>query len=147
MENTTNINELPLESTPPENRNLPEGQINSAVNRIIDPNTRQNEEKHVRFQEVSNQSNQQNQQNLNKRFEVKDTHKVIILASILFLLFSDPKVKSYVMNILEVIFGKFLKLPTGGTSKIGLAFYAAVFGTTLLVCLSFIDLSAIKLAF
>ncbi len=140
MENTTNINELPLESTPPENRNLPEGQINSAVNRIIDPNTRQNEEKHVRFQEVSNQS-------LNKRFELKDTHKVIILSSILFLLFSDPKVKSYVMNILEVIFGKFLKSPTGGTSKIGLAFYASVFGSVLLACVSFIDLSAIKMGF
>jgi hypothetical protein len=140
MENTTNINELPLESTPPENRNLPEGQINSAVNRIIDPNTRQNEDKHVRFQEVT-------QTTLNKRFELKDTHKVIILSSILFLLFSDPKVKSYVMNILEVIFGKFLKLPTGGTSKIGLAFYASVFGLSLFSCVYFIDLSAIKIAF
>lgn len=143
MENTTNINELPLESTPPENRNLPEGQLNSSVNRMIDPNTslRHTEDKHVRFQEP------QYQPTLNKRFEIKDTHKVIILASILFLLFSDPKVKAYIMNILEVIFGKFLKLPTGGTSKIGLAFYASVFGTALLVCVSFIDLSSIKLAF
>ena len=142
MENTTNINELPLESTPPENRNLPEGQINSSVNRMIDPNTSlRHEDKHVRFQEPQSNSYQ------NKRFELKDTHKVIILASILFLLFSDPKVKAYIMNILEVIFGKFLKLPTGGTSKIGLAFYACVFGSALLVCVSFIDLSAIKLAF
>lgn len=142
MENTTNINELPLESTPPENRNLPEGQLNSSVNRMIDPNTTlRHEDKHVRFQEPRYQPT------LNKRFELKDTHKVIILASILFLLFSDPKVKAYIMNILEVIFGKFLKLPTGGTSKIGLAFYASVFGTALLVCVSFIDLSAIKLAF
>ena len=142
MENTTNINELPLESTPPENRNLPEGQLNSTVNRMIDPNTSlRHEDKHVRFQEP------QYQPTLNKRFELKDTHKVIILASILFLLFSDPKVKAYIMNILEVIFGKFLKLPTGGTSKIGLAFYASVFGTALLLCVSFIDLSAIKLAF
>lgn len=144
MENTTNINELPLESTPPENRNLPEGQINSAVNRMIDPNTSlRHEDKHVRFQETHSNSQYQPV----KRFELKDTHKVIILASILFLLFSDPKVKAYIMNILEVIFGKFLKLPTGGTSKIGLAFYACVFGTALLVCVSFIDLSAIKLAF
>jgi hypothetical protein len=142
MENTTNINELPLESTPPENRNLPEGQLNSSVNRMIDPNTSlRHEDKHVRFQEP------QYQPKLNKRFELKDTHKVIILASILFLLFSDPKVKAYVMNILEVIFGKFLKLPTGGTSKIGLAFYASVFGTALLLCVSFIDLSAFKLTF
>jgi hypothetical protein len=52
------------------------------------------------------------------------------------------------MNILEVIFGKFLRTQTGtGTTKIGLAFYASVFGTALLLCVSFIDLSSIKLAF
>jgi energy-coupling factor transporter transmembrane protein EcfT len=84
---------------------------------------------------------------LNKHFELKDTHKVIILAIILFLLFSDPKVKAYIMNILEVIFGKFLKSQSGGITKIGLAFYSCVFGIALLVCVSFIDLSAIKLNF
>jgi len=139
MENTTNINELPIESTPPENRNLPEGQINSSMNRMIDPNATIREEKHVRFQEVL-------PVNKESRFELKDTHKVIILSTILFLLFSDPKVKGYVMNILEVIFGKFLKSEKG-TTKIGLAFYACVFGTLLLLCISFIDLSSIKLAF
>jgi hypothetical protein len=144
MENTTNINELPLESTPPENRNLPEGQLNSSINRMIDPNSRQNEDKHVQFQEPANS---RYQPNLNKRFEIKDTHKVIILATIFFLLFSDPKVKVYIMNILEVIFGKFLKSSTGGTSKIGLAFYASVFGSVLLACVSFIDLSSIKMGF
>jgi hypothetical protein len=137
MENTTNINELPLESTPPENRNLPENQINSSINRIIDPNTLRQEEKHVRFQEVVSKE---------KRFELNDNHKIIILATILFLLFSDPKVKSYIMNILEVIFGKFLKSPNG-TTKIGLVFYASVFGTALLLCITFIDLSSIKMAF
>ena len=139
MENTTNINELPIESTPPENRNLPEGQINSSMNRMIDPNATIREEKHVRFQEVL-------PVNKESRFELKDTHKVIILSTILFLLFSDPKVKAYIMNILEVIFGKFLKSEKG-TTKIGLAFYASVFGTVLLLCISFIDLSSIKLAF
>ena len=139
MENTTNINELPIETNPPENRNLPEGQLNSAMNRMIDPNSTLREEKQVRFQEVT--------PNKEKRFELKDTHKVIILSTILFLLFSDPKVKAYIMNILEVIFGKFLKSATGTTSKIGLAFYASVFGTVLLICVSLIDLSAIKMAF
>ena len=143
MENTTNINELPMETTPPENRNLPEGQINSSINRMIDPNATLREENHVRFQEVP-QSQSQN----GKNFTLNDNHKVIILATILFLLFSDPKVKSYIMNILEVIFGKFLRSQTGTTpTKIGLAFYATVFGTALLLCVSFIDLSAIKLAF
>ena len=140
MENTTNINELPIETNPPENRNLPEGQLNSAMNRMIDPNAVLREEKQVRFQEIPNQIKE-------KRFEMKDTHKVIILATIIFLLFSDPKVKTYIMDILEVIFGKFLKSTTGGTSKVGLAFYACVFGTALLVCVSLIDLSAIKMAF
>lgn len=145
MENTTNINELPLESTPPENRNLPEGQLNSSINHMIDPNTNlRHEEKQVRFQD--SYQNKNHTQALNKRFELKDTHKVIILATIFFLLFSDPKVKAYVMNILEVIFGKFLKSPTGGTTKIGLAFYASVFGTALLACVSFIDLSTFKLS-
>ena len=138
MENTTNINELPMETTPPENRNLPEGQINSSVNRMIDPNAVLREEKHVKFQEIPVKKE--------KNFVLNDTHKVIILATILFLLFSDPKVKSYIMNILEVIFGKFLKSPTG-TTKIGLAFYASVFGTALFLCVSFIDLSSIKMAF
>ena len=143
MENTTNINELPIESTPPENRNLPEGQINSSINRMIDPNATLREEKQVRFQEVSHSQSQ----NV-KNFTLNDNHKIIILATILFLLFSDPKVKSYIMNILEVIFGKFLRSQTGTTpTKIGLAFYASVFGTALLLCVSFIDLSAIKMAF
>ena len=137
MENTTNINELPIESNPPENRNLPEGQINSSVNRMIDPSLR-TEEKHVRFQEVQSVKE--------KQFELKDNHKIIILSTILFLLFSDTKVKSYIMDILEVIFGKFLKTQTGVTTKIGLAFYAVVFGISLLLCISLIDLSAIKLA-
>jgi hypothetical protein len=137
MENTTNINELPVESTPPENRNLPEGQLNSAMNRMIDPSLR-SEEKHVRFQEVP--------ANKEKKFELNDSHKVIILSTILFLLFSDVKVKSYIMNILEVIFGDFVK-STNGPSKVGLAFYASVFGTILLLCVSLIDLSSIKLSF
>ena len=139
MENTTNINDLPIETNPPENRNLPEGQINSSVNRMIDPNAVLREEKHVQFQQINVKKD--------KNFTLNDNHKVIILATILFLLFSDPKVKAYVMNILEVIFGKFLKLQSGGTSKIGLAFYASVFGISLLLCVYFIDLSAVKLAF
>ena len=125
MENTTSINELPLESTLPENRNLPENQINSSLNRVMDPirNVEEKQEKQVRFQEVK--------PNKTKNYELKDTHKVIILATILFLLFSDIKVKSYIINILEVIFGKFMKSPEGSTTKIGLTMYASVFGTIL----------------
>ena len=138
MENTTNINELPIDTTPPENRQLPESQLNSSVNRVIDPNVRIDEgPKRVQFQEVNVNVNK------NKNFELKETHKVIILASILFIFFSDSKVKAYVMNILETIFGKIFK--TG--DKLGLLLYSMVFGTALLACVSFIDLSSINLAF
>jgi hypothetical protein len=136
MENTTNINELPIDSTPPENRQLPESQLNSSVNRVIDPNVRIDEgPKRVQFQE----------QTIKKKnsIELKDTHKVIILASILFIFFSDSKVKAYVMNILETIFGKIFK--TG--DKLSVIVYSMVFGSALLACVSFIDLSSIHLAF
>jgi ATP-dependent Clp protease adapter protein ClpS len=137
MENTTNINELPIDSTPPENRQLPESQLNSSVNRVIDPNVRIDEgPKRVQFQENI-------KVNKNKNFELKETHKVILLASILFIFFSDSKVKAYVMNILETIFGKIFK--TG--DKLSLVVYSMVFGSALLACVSFIDLSSINLAF
>jgi len=136
MENTTNINELPIDTTPPENRQLPESQLNSSVNRVIDPNVRLEEgPKRVQFQEVK--------VNKKKNFELKETHKVILLASVLFIFFSDSKVKAYVMNILETIFGKIFK--TG--DKLSLVFYSMVFGSALLACVSFIDLSSINLAF
>jgi len=138
--NTTNINELPIDTNPPDNRDLPEQQINSSMSRMIDPSIKIDDgPKRVRFQEdpIFNKS---------KRFELKDTHKVIILSMIIFLLFSDNKVKNYIMNILEVIFGKFLKSTTGTNTKIGLVFYSIVFGLSLFLCITFIDISSIKMA-
>ncbi len=138
--NTTNINELPIDTNPPDNRDLPEQQINSSMSRMIDPSIKIDDgPKRVRFQEDPI---------INKRkgFELKDTHKVIILSMILFLLFSDNKVKNYIMNILEVIFGKFLKSPTGTNTKVGLVFYSIVFGLSLFLCITFIDISSIKMA-
>lgn len=138
--NTTNINELPIDTNPPDNRDLPEQQINSTMSRMIDPSIKIDDgPKRVRFQEdpIINKT---------KGFELKDTHKVIILSMILFLLFSDNKVKNYIMNILEVIFGKFLKSPTGTNTKIGLVFYSVVFGLSLFLCITFIDISSIKMA-
>ena len=136
--NTTNINELPIDNNPPENRDLPEQHLNSSLSHMLDPI--RNEEKHVRFQEV-------NTINKSSKFELKDTHKVIILATILFLLFSDVKVKNYIMDILEVIFGKFLKSPNGPITKWGLVFYSVVFSSVLFICISIIDLSSYKFAF
>uniref|UniRef100_A0A6C0ETJ5 Uncharacterized protein n=1 Tax=viral metagenome TaxID=1070528 RepID=A0A6C0ETJ5_9ZZZZ len=137
--NTTNINELPIDNNPPENRDLPEQQLNSSLSHMLDP-VRVNEERHVRFQEVK-------PINKSSNFELKESHKVIILATILFLLFSDVKVKNYIMDILEVIFGKFLKTPNGTTTKTGLVFYSVVFSTILFLFISIIDLSSYRFAF
>jgi hypothetical protein len=78
---------------------------------------------------------------------IKDIHKVIILATIYFMLFTDIKVRSYVINILVVIFGDFLRTPGGGTSKMGWIFYSLVFGLSLYITVSIIDLSAYSLPF
>ncbi len=138
--NTTNINELPVDNNPPDNRDLPENHLNSSMSHMMDTSIKMNEEKHVRFQE-------QPAMKKTARFELKDTHKVIVLATILFLLFSDIKVKNYVMNILEVIFGKFLKLPNGLSTKMGLVFYSMVYSLILFLSILFIDLSSYNVAF
>jgi len=138
--NTTNINELPIDNNPPENRDLPENHLNSSMSHIMDTSIKINEEKHVRFQEQPTMKK-------TARFVLLDTHKVIILATILFLLFSDVKVKNYIMNILEVIFGKFLKLPNGLSTKMGLVFYSMVYSLILFLSILFIDLSSYNVAF
>jgi len=81
------------------------------------------------------------------RDKLKDIHKVIILATVYFLLFTDIKVRSYIINILVVIFGNFLKTAGGGTSKMGWIFYSIVFGLSLFITVSIIDISAYSLPF
>ena len=136
--NTTNINELPIDPNPPDNRDLPENNLNSHMNHMIDPNLIEHKQKQVRFQE--------NTIKKTKNFELNDTHKIIILATVLFLLFSDIRVKNYVMTILEVVFGKFLKT-AGVTNKYGIMFYSIVYSIALFLCVTLIDVSSINLAF
>jgi len=78
-------------------------------------------------------------------YTLKEKHKIVILAMVFFLLFSDTKVKIYFMNILVVIFGDTLRTSGGGTSKLGLIAYTLLFGLTLFVIVSAIDLSALSL--
>ena len=128
-QNTTNINELPIDQNPPDNRDLPEQTINT-VNRIIEE---QEQPKRVHFKEPSKPPN-------TTLYDVSDTNKVIILATIFFLLFSDGKVRNYIMDILLVIFGDSLKTQSGGMSKIGLVFYSSVYGVSLFVLIFLIDI-------
>jgi hypothetical protein len=128
-QNTTNINELPIDQNPPENRDLPEQNINN-VNRIM---SEPEEEKRVRFKEPPRPSK-------TTLYDVSETNKVIILASIFFLLFSDGKVRNYIMGVLLVIFGDSLKTTSGGMSKIGLVFYSGVYGLSLFLLIFLVDI-------
>jgi hypothetical protein len=135
MENTTNINDLPIDSNPPSHTQLPEEHMQMQAHRMDDVSIypERPQQKHVRFGEESS--------------PVKDTHKVILLAMLFFLLFSDLKVKAYILNILAVVFGDHFRDPVGGISKVGILVYSIVFGSALFLSISVIDLSAVKLPF
>ena len=136
MENTTNINDLPVDSNPPSHTQLPEEHMQMQAHRMdehVSIYPERPQQKHVRFEEESS--------------PVKDTHKVILLAMLFFVLFSDLKVKAYILNILAVVFGDHFRDPVGGISKVGILVYSIVFGSALFLSISVIDLSAVKLPF
>jgi hypothetical protein len=136
MENTTNINDLPIDSNPPSHTQLPEEHMQMQAHRMdeqVSIYPERPQRKQVRFEEDSP--------------PVKDTHKVILLAMLFFILFSDLKVKAYILNILAVVFGDHFRDPVGGISKVGLVVYSIVFGSALLLSISVIDLSAVQLPF
>ena len=137
---TTNINDLPIDNNPPENRELPEKDIiHNEQRRMINPN--ENVEKKVTFQEKNNITH------IDKStlYDLSESNKIIILASLLFLLFSDSKIKNYILNILIGIFGDNLKTTSGGVSKLGLVGYSTVYGLILYITLSIIDIILTKL--
>ena len=145
MENTTNINDLPIDTNAPNTYDLPENQIRT--NRGIDENVVIPETKKVRFEDPRPRQGQPQNQNQGSSYELKEKHKIIILAILFFIIFSDLKVKTYLVSILVVIFGDFIRVTGGGISKMGLLFYSLLYGLALLITVTLIDLSAFKLAF
>jgi hypothetical protein len=141
MENTTNINDLPIDTNPPNSYELPENQLRN--NRPIDENVVIQETKKVRFEDTRPTSKQVP----TSGYELKEKHKIIILAILFFIIFSDVKVKAYLVSILVVIFGDFIRITGGGISKAGLVLYSLLYGLALLITVSLIDVSAFKLAF
>jgi hypothetical protein len=142
MENTTNINDLPIDTNPPNSYELPENQLRN--NRPIDDNVVIQETKKVRFEDPTRPSPKQAP---TSGYELKEKHKIIILAILFFIIFSDVKVKAYLVSILVVIFGDFIRITGGGISKVGLLLYSLLYGLALLITVSLIDVSAFKLAF
>jgi hypothetical protein len=143
MENTTNINDLPIDTNAPNTYDLPENQIRN--NREIDENVVIPETKKVRFEDPRPKQIQSPKPP--SSYELKEKHKIIILAILFFIIFSDLKVKNYFVSILVVIFGDFIRITGGGISKVGLLFYSLLYGLALLITVTLIDLSAINLAF
>jgi hypothetical protein len=133
-QNTTNITDLPVDPNPPDNRELPESQMNIPRTREIEDPPK----KVVHFEEKKIEKKQ--------LYEISDTHKVIILASLFFLLFSDIKVKSYILNILITILGSSLKTASGSISKIGLIMYTVVYASTLFTMVNLIDIAVLRFA-
>ena len=129
-QNTTNINELPIDLNPPESRDLPENLVQNLDRTIEVP------EKHVTFDKKMPTINK----TTTSLYEISDVNKVIILATLFFLLFSDGKVRSYIMSVLIVMFGNTLKTSSGGMSKIGLILYSSVYGLSLVVIIYLIDI-------
>jgi len=134
-QNTTNINDLPIDNNPPENRELPEHELNMNRNRMVEDSV--GVPRKVQFEE--NKENNENKINKTQLYDIKESHKIIILASLFFLLFSDLKVKSYVLNILIVILGNSLKTGSGGISKIGLVVYSIIYGLSLFLMVKLVD--------
>lgn len=149
MENTTSINDLPPpDINLPTSYDLPEHTVRHSM-RDMDPNIpiqmpppqlhKPDTDEDIKpVNTILKKTNRDN---------IKDIHKVIILATIYFMLFTDIKVRSYIINILVVIFGDFLRTPGGGTSKMGWIFYSLVFGLSLFITVSVIDISAYSLPF
>jgi hypothetical protein len=111
MDNTTNINDLPIDPMEPIQR--PMEQIERPIEQPYEDTP-----KKVRF-------------SLPEKNKFLDSHKILLLACLFFLLFSDTKVKIYLMNILVVIFGDALRTTGGGSTKIGQVFYTCLYGLTL----------------
>jgi hypothetical protein len=139
-QNTTNINELPIEQNPPDNREMPLDMVQT-----IDRTIEREEEpiKRVQFEENVQPSYKVNKQTL---YDLSETNKLIILSTLIFLLFNDGKVKNYVISVLFVFFGDIIKSPTGGITKSGLVAYSLVFGLSLYIMMSVIDIIINKYA-
>ena len=131
---TTNIADLPIDHIP-QNTELPENTIHSASR--MDREVYEEQRQKVSFN--NNVEIRKTEQNIT----IKDTHKMIILSSLIFILFNEPMIRNYIMNILVVIFGYSLKTENGTTSKLGNVFYGVFFSFTLYLLALVIDIPSL----
>ena len=153
---TTSINELPILSNNPSNSNTEqmEQMQQTTQNIVIDKDSVPDvkEQKHVRFSDEptiprdSKQKNDVQSKPTEMSYELGIQTKICILATLIFFLLMDPKIKKYVLNILVQVFGSFLKTEHGNMTQIGILVYALFFFAVLMVITKSIDISSFHLA-
>lgn len=133
---TTNINDLPVDNEE-SNYELPEQQLKSSMRHVLDPEIKQYKREEVRF-------NDNVEIRTIKGKKIRDLDKMIVISTLLFIIFNEPFIKNYLLNILMVVFGNFIKNPNGTTSKYGLVLYGLFYGLFLYVVTLIIDIPSLE---
>jgi len=132
---TTNIADLPIDHIP-QNTDLPENVIHSQ--------SRMDREVYEQPRQKVSFNNNVEIRKIEKNITIRDIDKIIILASLIFILFNEAMIRNYIMNILVVIFGHSLKTENGTTSKMGNIFYGLFFALTLYIITLVIDIPSLS---
>jgi hypothetical protein len=153
---TTSINELPIANVPHQTGEsaMQQNNTTSSTHIMIDPQSTQipeyaKTEKRVQFADDANLPLTESESKFESKTQTMDVSidvKIVILSSIVFFLFMDPKVKKYLLNILVQIFGNFLKTEHGNLTQIGILVYSMFFGLILLAIVKTIDIGSFHLA-
>ena len=132
---TTNIADLPIDHIP-QNTELPENVIHSQV--------RMDREVYEEpIQKVSFNRNVEVRK-IVEHSKIRDIDKIIIVATLLFIVLNDPMIKNYIMKVLVVIFGISLKTENGITSKTGNVMYGLFFGIFIYILTLVIDIPSLS---
>ena len=152
---TTSINELPIANTAPQDgeASMNQNGQTSTAQIMIDPQTTQipqypeSQEKHVHFPDDVATKNNELASKTPSNMDISIEIKIIMLASVMFFLFMDPKIKKYILNILVQVFGQYLKTEHGNFTQIGILVYSIFFGVILMGVVKSIDISSFHLSF
>ena len=147
---TTNINELPIIPNMPSNNQMEDiEKLNvSSDNVMIDKEVDlAPTKKTVTFQDEHIGENEMKYDNNIKeeKYDINLSMKIVILATLMFFFFMDPKIKKYLLNILVQIFGNYLKTDYGNFTQLGLLVYSLFYGFVLTIILKSVDISSFHL--
>lgn len=132
---TTNIADLPIDHIP-QNTELPENAIHSQVR--MDREVYEEPRQKVSF------NHNVEVRKIQEPSKIRDIDKIIIVATLLFILLNDPMIKNYIMKVLVVIFGISLKTENGITSKTGNVMYGLFFGLFIYILTLVIDIPSLS---